>query len=69
MALGDTRRKLRILSLTLAAQMIEDYVNGGVSHEEMGLDENEFEILQEENKKTALKLHDMAAKLDNKYET
>jgi hypothetical protein len=64
MALGDTRRRLRVMSLTTAASMIEDYFSGGAEHDEIGLTEEEAEIMEQENKKLAAKLYAMAAKLE-----
>lgn len=63
MALGSLRKKLRILSLTTAASMIEDYVEQGLDEEAIGLSEEEAEILEEENKKTARMLYTLANKL------
>lgn len=63
MALGDTRRRMRIMSLTTAASMIEDYFSGGAENEEIGLTEEEAEIMEQENKKVAAKLYAMAEKL------
>lgn len=64
MALGDTRRKLRIMSLTTAASMISDYFSGGAEAEEIGLTDEEADIMEEENKKVAAKLYAMAEKLE-----
>jgi len=64
MALSDARRRLRIMSITTAASMIEDYFSGGAEHEEIGLTEKEAEIMEQENKKLAAKLYAMADKLD-----
>ncbi|WP_122053702.1 hypothetical protein [Vibrio sp. Evd11] len=64
MALGDTRRKLRIMSLTTAASMIDDYFSGGAEPVEIGLTEKEAEIMEQENKKVAAKLYAMAEKLE-----
>ena len=64
MALGDTRRRMRIMSLTTAASMIDDYFSGGADNEEIGLTEEEAEIMEQENKKVAAKLYAMAEKLD-----
>lgn len=64
MALGDTRRRLRVMSLTTAASMIEDYFSGGAEPDEIGLTTEEAEIMEQENKKLAAKLYAMAAKLE-----
>lgn len=64
MALGDTRRRLRIMSLSTAASMIDDYFSGGADYDEIGLTEEEAEILEQENKRTAAKLYAMAEKLE-----
>lgn len=64
MALGQERRMIRKLALTTAASMIEDYVSSGVSEEDIGLNERQLEIMDEENKKIANKLRLQAAKLD-----
>ncbi|MEH6454870.1 MAG: hypothetical protein V7749_00980 [Cocleimonas sp.] len=64
MALSDKRREIRIISLTTAASMIEDYVSSGVTTEDIELSEDEIEMLGTENKKTAAKLRAMAAKLE-----
>lgn len=64
MALSDTRRMLRIMSLTTAASMIEQYQGGGADSEDLELTEEEFEMFIEENKKTAEKLFAMAEKLE-----
>lgn len=64
MALGDTRRRMRIMSLTTAASMIDDYFSGGAEHDEIGLTEKEAEIMEQENKKLAARLYAMAEKLD-----
>lgn len=64
MALGDARRRLRIMSITTAASMIEDYFSGGAEHGEIGLTEEEAEIMEQENKKLASKLYAMAEKLE-----
>ena len=50
MALSDTRRMLRIMSLTAAASMIEQYQGGGADSEDLELTEEEFEMFIEENK-------------------
>ncbi|MFS1436070.1 MULTISPECIES: hypothetical protein [Vibrio] len=68
MALGDTRRRMRIMSLTTAASMINDYFSGGADNEEIGLTEEEAEIMEQENKKVAAKLYAMAEKLDKQGE-
>lgn len=64
MALSSLRKKLRIMSLTTAASMIEDYVEQGADGEEIGLTDEEMEILEEENKKTAKMLYAIAKKLE-----
>ncbi|CAH6947123.1 conserved hypothetical protein [Vibrio chagasii] len=64
MALSSLRKKLRIMSLTTAASMIEDYVEQGLDEEAIGLTEEETEILEEENKKTARMLYTLANKLE-----
>lgn len=64
MALSDTRKRLRVMSLTTAASMIEDYFSGGAEHDEIGLTEEEAEIMEQENKKLAAKLYAMAEKLE-----
>lgn len=63
MALGATRKRLRILSITTAASMIEDYVEQGTEGKEIGLTDDEMDILEQENKKIAALLYAMAAKL------
>lgn len=63
MSLGLTRRKMRIKSLQIAAEMINTYIEGGISPEELGLTDEEFEIFHEENKKVAVRLVEMAEKL------
>lgn len=52
------------MSLTTAASMIEDYVEQGLDEEVIGLTEEETEILEEENKKTARMLYTLANKLE-----
>ncbi|HCG6305594.1 TPA: hypothetical protein NJ145_004142 [Vibrio parahaemolyticus] len=52
------------MSLTTAASMIEDYLSGGAELDEIGLTEEEAEIMEQENKKLAAKLYAMAAKLE-----
>ena len=63
MALSATRKRLRIMSLTTAASMIEDYVEQGAEGKEIGLTDEEMDILEQENKKVAARLYAMAAKL------
>ncbi|MGR5328575.1 hypothetical protein [Photobacterium damselae] len=66
MALSDTRRALRIKSLRIAASLIEDYFSGGADADEIGLTEDEADIMDQENKRLAAKLYAMAAKLEKK---
>ena len=54
---------IRIVALTTAASMIEDYVSSGVNYDDIGLNERQLEIMDEENMKIASKLRLQAAKL------
>lgn len=62
--LGEERRRIRIISLTTAASMIEDYYSSGVGYDDTGLTERQLEIMHEENLKIAKKLRSQAAKLE-----
>lgn len=53
MGLSLVRRKLRAEALMIAGQMIEDYLQGGVTPEEFDLTEEEFAIFHEENMRLA----------------
>ncbi|MFA0227789.1 hypothetical protein BCT46_23490 [Vibrio sp. 10N.261.46.E8] len=68
MALSSLRKKIRIMSLTTAASMIEDYVEQGLDEEAIGLSEEEVGILEEENKKTARMLYTLAKKIEKSGE-
>jgi hypothetical protein len=62
-ALGQERRMIRIMALTTAASMIEDYVSSGVDYDDIGLTEKQLEIMDAENKKIADRLRTQASKL------
>lgn len=64
MALSDTRRKMRILALRNAAEMIANQIGSGAGPEELGVTDEEFDLLEEENKKVAEWLNARADKLD-----
>ncbi|WP_172380784.1 hypothetical protein [Vibrio sp. Vb339] len=48
------------MSIQTAASMIDDYFSGGAEPDEIGLTEEEAEIMEQENKKLAAKLYAMA---------
>ncbi len=64
MALGETRRKFRILSYRTAAQMIVTHLEGGITADDLNMTEEEFFLFEEENTRTAEKLNAMADKLE-----
>lgn len=49
MALSETRRKMRILVIANASELIESHLQFGITPDELGLSEEEFIILEEEN--------------------
>ena len=61
--LTETRRKMRLISLMDASDMIENYHKTGVTPEEMNMTQHEFKIWCEENERTAKILMNFAKNL------
>ncbi len=66
MALSKFRREARIQSLLNAGDMIENVHQGGLTHEDMEMTVEEFQIFCDENMRTAKILYKMAMKLMEK---
>lgn len=61
--LSDERREIRINAILNAAEMVSGHVETGMTHEDMGYTEDEFELYVIETKYVAMKLLKMAQKL------
>lgn len=60
---NETRRKMRILAIANASELIESHLQFGITPNELGLTEEEFIILEEENEVLSKRILKMAKSL------